>query len=216
MPAGARAGDVRLGDDPLLPDVRPAGRRAGGLRRRQAVDVEAAAFRGAGRDQRAARPPGPADQADDDLGGRDPQLLHPRVPDEAGRAAGPVHLDVVRADARSGATTCSAPSIAGRTIRRMGGWVDGDGAGRVPAVAHAGGDRPVDGRSRARSCSSSTTAPAATGAARSSTPRGSRASTAGRSRSSRATTSGSPWPTSGTSATRSSSPRRRSSPATSR
>ena len=60
-------GDVHLGDGPLLPDVRPSARCDGGLRRRQAVDVEDAAFRGPVRDQRAARPAGPGDQADDDL-----------------------------------------------------------------------------------------------------------------------------------------------------
>ncbi len=115
--AGDRADDVHVGSSPLPPPLRTARRRARGLRRRQAMDVEDAAFRGPGRDQRTAHPAGEADQADDDLGGRDPQLLHPRLPGETGRAPGPQYLDVVRADARSDATTSSAPSTAGRTIR---------------------------------------------------------------------------------------------------
>ena len=53
----------------------------------------------------------------DDLAGRDPQLLHPRVPHQAGRPAGPVDIDVVPADQGRAVITCSAPSIAGRTTR---------------------------------------------------------------------------------------------------
>ena len=89
-----------------------------------------------------------------------------------------------------------------------------DGAGRLPAVAPVGGGQGVDGRRRASSCSSSTAAPAAT--ARNATVRapllegvyGHAGAAPGRARSSR--------PTSATSATRSSAPARRSSPATSR
>ena len=160
-------------------------------------------------------PLGQADQADDDLGGRDPQLLHPRVPDEAGRAAGPLHLDVVRADQGR-----ALPPVLRRVLRHepLGDDRLGRRSWSRPSSSSGSRRRGPARRwpTRASSCSSSTIAPAATGAARSSMPPGSRASTAGRSRSSRATTSGSPWPTSGTSATRSSCPRRRSSPATSR
>ena len=120
-------------------------------------------------------PLGQADQADDDLGRRDPQLLRPGVPGEAGRAAGPQYLDVVRADAGR-----TLSPLLRRVLRdepldhgRLG---HGDGAGRVPA---AGSRRRGPGRrwpSRASGCSSSTTAPAATGAARPSTRPGWKAS----------------------------------------
>ena len=105
-----------------------------------------AAFRGPSRDQRAARPAGTAGQADDDLAGRDPQLLRPRVPGEAGRAAGPLHHDVVRADAESAATTCSAPSIAARTTRRWGAGSTSWSRPSFEQLALAGGTGPVDGR----------------------------------------------------------------------
>ena len=48
-------GDVRLGGDPLFPDLRAARRCARGRRGRQAVDVAPAACRRPLRDQRAAR-----------------------------------------------------------------------------------------------------------------------------------------------------------------
>ena len=70
----------------------------GRLRRRQAVDVEVPAPRGPARDQRAARPRRQADQADDDLRGRDPQLLRARLPRPHGRAARPLHVGLVRGD----------------------------------------------------------------------------------------------------------------------
>ena len=62
------------------------GQRHAGVRRRQAVDVEAAAHRGAARDQRAARAGGPSGEAHHDVGGRDSQLLRPGLPHQAGRA----------------------------------------------------------------------------------------------------------------------------------
>ena len=50
----------------------------------------------------------------------------------------------------------------------MGGWVDGDGAGRLRAMARRGGsgDGPSMAAAGRASCSCSTTAPAATAAAR--------------------------------------------------
>ncbi len=100
--------------------------------------------RGQARDQRAARAGGPAGPADDDLAGRDPQLLHSGVPGQAGRGAGAVHVALVPAD-QAGAV----PPVLRRVLRdqalgddRLGG---GDGAGRVPAVARGGDDRGVDG-----------------------------------------------------------------------
>ncbi len=58
----------------------------------------------------------------DDLAGCDPQLLCTGVSSEAGRAAGPLYVALVRADHRWAAITCIAPNIAGRIIRR---WGDG-------------------------------------------------------------------------------------------
>ena len=103
--------------------LRPARRRARGLRGRQAVDVALAAFRGASRDQRAARPPGPAGQADDDLAGRDPQLLRPGVPGEAGRAAGPLHARSGSSRRKVGRYHLFCAEYCGTNHSTMGGWV---------------------------------------------------------------------------------------------
>ena len=91
-------------------------------------------------------PLGQAGQADHDLAGRDPQLLRPRVPGQAGRAAGPVHDDVVRAVARSGAITSSAPSIAARTIRRWGAGSRSWSRPTFSSWLSEAGRRAVDGR----------------------------------------------------------------------
>ena len=79
--------------------------------------------RGPARDQRAARAGRPAGPADDDLAGRDPQLLRPGVPGEAGRAAGPLHDALVHSRRRSASSTCSAPSTAAREHSAMVGRV---------------------------------------------------------------------------------------------
>ena len=70
--------------------------RARNPRRRQAMDVEDPARQRRARDQRAARPRRRARAARHDLAGRDPLLLHAGLPHEEGRAAGPLHRDVVR------------------------------------------------------------------------------------------------------------------------
>ena len=86
-------------------------------------------------------PLGTADQADDDLAGRDPQLLRPGVPGETGRAAGPLHHDVVRA----GEGRPLSPVL--RRVLRDQPFDHGrlglrHGAGRVSAMALPGGDGP--------------------------------------------------------------------------
>ncbi len=62
------------------------------------------------------------------------------------------------------------PSLLCRVLRHEsfddGGLGDGDGTGRLSALADRGGSRAVDGRSKASGSSSSTTARAATGAVR--------------------------------------------------
>ena len=113
------------------------------------------------------------------------------VPADEGRAVPPVLRRVLRHE----------PLEDDRLGRR-------DGAGRLRAVAVGRGESGRRWPRRASGCSSSTTARAATGAARSSTPRGSKASTASRCRSRRATTCASSRPTTATSATRSSCPSR--------
>ena len=204
------------GDGPLLPAVRAAGRRAGGLRRRQAVDVEAAAPEGRREINELHVPLGRPVR----LTMTSQDVIHsfyiPAFRVKQDVLPGPLHVDVVRADQGRARTTCSAPSIAGRSTRRMIGWVDGDGAGRVSAVARARRAAGPSMADRARGCSSSTTAPAATGG--SPTVHAPRLEGVyGRPvpiqqgddvRSSR--------PTSATSATRSCCPSRRSWPATSR
>ena len=132
--------------------TRPPRGRDGNLRRRQAVDVEAAAHGRRARDQRAARPGRPAGEADHGLGGRDPQLLRPRLPREGGRRAGALQHALVHGD-EAGAL----PHLLRRVLRhqalehdRLG---DRDGAGRLPGVA---GRRTDDRRrwpTQARSCS---------------------------------------------------------------
>ena len=75
------------------------------------------------RDQRAARAGRHAGAAGHDLAGRHPFLLHPGLPPQAGRRAGPDHRDLVPGDRRPASSRCSAPSIAAPTIRRMRGRV---------------------------------------------------------------------------------------------
>ena len=90
-PALPRPGDVRLGREALLHPVAAAGRDAGRLRRRQAVDVEVPAPERQARDQRAARPGRACDPADGDLRGRHPLLLRAGVPHQGRRDPRTLH-----------------------------------------------------------------------------------------------------------------------------
>ena len=89
----------------------------------QAVDVEGRASGGSVGDQRAARAGGPAGQTDDDLAGRDPQLLRARLSAQGGRLAGPLHHVVVPANRGRASTSCCVPSIAAPTHSHMLGQV---------------------------------------------------------------------------------------------
>ena len=93
-------------------ESRSARRRAADLRGRQAVDVEAAAHGRAARDQRTAHSGGPPRKAHHDVRRRDPQLLRPGLPHQAGRGARPLLHHVVRAHQGRASITCSAPSTA--------------------------------------------------------------------------------------------------------
>ncbi len=86
-PARDRADVLLLGSQALLRHAQSSQRCHRDLRRRQAVDVEDPALRRAARDQRAPRAGRTAGAPDDDLRGRDPRFLRPRVPHEAGRCA---------------------------------------------------------------------------------------------------------------------------------
>ena len=86
---------------------------------------------GRARDQRAARPAGPAGQADHDLAGRDPQLLRPGVPDQAGRAARAVHDALVPSRPRSGRYHLFCAEYCGTNHSGMIGLGRRDGAGRL-------------------------------------------------------------------------------------
>ena len=96
-------------------ESRPPDERDADLRGRQAVDVEGAAHGGAARDQRAARPDGPAGQADHDVRRRDPQLLRAGVPHQAGRGAGPLSASCGSSRPSPASIICSARSIAARS-----------------------------------------------------------------------------------------------------
>ena len=88
-------GDLRLGRCRLLQEPHSSPRFHRSLRRRETMDVEAGTRRRPARDQRTARARRPRRQADHDFAGRHPQLLRPRVPHEAGRAARPLHRRLV-------------------------------------------------------------------------------------------------------------------------
>ena len=99
--------------DPRVLQLGPAaGRRDGGLRRRQAVDVAHPAHGRPARDQSVARTRRSAGQAHADLAGRDPQLLRARFSPPSGRAAGTLHHRLVPRDQAREATVCSARSTA--------------------------------------------------------------------------------------------------------
>ena len=93
-------------------------------------------------------PVGRAGAADDDVGGRHPQLLRAGVPREAGRAARALHDAVVRGRRSRDATTCSAPSTAARSTPAMIGCSRRDGAGRVPGRGWAEARRDEHARRR--------------------------------------------------------------------
>src|SRR6185312_9769422 len=119
------------------------------LRRREAMDVEAAASRWTARDRRDARSARPADQARHDVAGRDPQLLRARVSTEAGRAAGPLHRDVVHGDENG-----PLPSVLCRILRHRpcahGRRRHRDGANGGPALALRARGGAEHGRARRR------------------------------------------------------------------
>ena len=123
-------------------------------RRRQAVDVEAPAPGRPARDQRAARPGRPAGQAHDDVRGRDPQLLRPGVPHQAGRGARALHDASWFEATKPG----ELPPLLRRVLRHAALGHDRarrrDGAGRVPGLARraaAGrGGRAASPAARAR------------------------------------------------------------------
>ncbi len=98
----------------------------------KAMDVEGPASAGAERDQRDPPADGPPRPPDHDLAGRDPQLLRPGVPDEAGRRRQIDDLQVVRA--QPSADTCSARILRDRAFQdgRLG---RGHGTERLRTMA---------------------------------------------------------------------------------
>jgi amino acid transporter len=101
---------------------KPARRRHGNPGGGQAVDVETATPQRQARDQHPARAGGAARQTHHDVGGCHPQLLHPRLPGEAGCGAGPLYQAYGSKPPNRAPTICSAPSIAAPSIRA---WADG-------------------------------------------------------------------------------------------
>ena len=101
-----------------------AGRDAGRLRRRQAVDVEVPAPRRASaRSTSCTCPVGRAGQADDDLRGRHPRLLRPGVPREGGRLPGPLHARCGSRPPSPGAYHLFCAEYCGTKHSGMIGWV---------------------------------------------------------------------------------------------
>ena len=145
-------------------------------------------------DQRAACPARPAGQAEHDLARRDPQLLRPGLPGQAGRACR-------AATRRSGSSRHGRPlsPLLRRVLRHEpfddGGLGHGDGAGRLSALAVARRARAVDGRGRRAALRPAPLRRLPSGQPDRARHRGSRASSAGRSRSRRARTSSSSPPT---------------------
>ncbi len=114
--------------------VYPAGRRDARVCRRQTVDVEISASRGAARDQYLACSSRPADQAADDFRRRHPQLFRAGVSDSHGCVAAAVYVGVVSGDpARRISFVLFA--ILRDEPRRDGGPGDRDAGGRVPELA---------------------------------------------------------------------------------
>ena len=117
-PVRDRHGHLLLGRVSLYATIRrPPDDALADQRRRQAVDVEAPAPGGPARDQRAARADRTAGEADDDVRGRDPQLLRARVPHQAGRRARAATRPRGSRRRSRAATTSSAPSTAARCTR---------------------------------------------------------------------------------------------------
>ena len=179
LPDGDLHGLLRLGGDRLLRRLPGARRRHGGLRRRQAVDVEVPAPRRAARDQRAARAGRPAGQAAADLRGRDPQLLRPGLPRPHGRAARPLHLGLVPGRPGRATITCSARSTAAPTTPA---WSARSSSWSRPSTRPGCTCTPKGRwRWRAARSSSSTAASVATAPTRTPAPRCWRTCTASRS-----------------------------------
>ena len=181
IPLRDLAGPVRLRDGRLLPAVRRRPRTPRDLRARQAVDVEGRAPRGPARDQRAARAAGPAGAADDDLAGRDPQLLHPGVPDQAGRVPGR-YTSVWFEPTKAGEYHLFCAEYCGTKHSGMIGWVVVMEPAEYRAVARGGDGRGVDGGRRRAAVPAAAAAAAATARTRRSGRRCSTASTATRCR----------------------------------
>ncbi len=177
--AAALRRDVRLGSRPVLRPCRAARQRDRGLRRRQAMDVEARASGGPARDRRAARARGAAGQARHDVAGRDPQLLHAGVPDQAGRAARPLHDAVVHGDEAR-----RLPRLLLAVLRHRSRADDRPrrrhGASRVSRAGFRAATHRSRWRRRARRAFASTAAAAAMARTRRCTRPGSKASSAGR------------------------------------
>ena len=95
-----------------------AGRLDGRLRDGQAVDVEVRLSRGAQRRQRAARAGASPGAPAHDLARRHPLVLRARVPHQAGRAARPLHRDLVRGDQAGTLSRSTAPRSAAPATRR--------------------------------------------------------------------------------------------------
>ena len=157
-----RARLLCLGDEPVL---RP--RR---LRRRTRSISTSSPSSGCGRPStRAARreinelhvPVGQAGEAGHDHAGRDPQPLRAGPAHQAGRAAGPLHEDVVHGR-QAGRVSAHCAEFCGtdHSLMRAEGLRD-DGAG-LRTVARAAGTPTRRSRRRARSCFASTAAAAAT------------------------------------------------------
>ena len=89
----------------------------------QAMDVEGPAPDGRREINELHVPLGTAGAADHDLAGRDPQLLHPGVPHQAGRRPGRYQTLWFQADQARRAIICSAPSICGTDHSRMIGRI---------------------------------------------------------------------------------------------
>src|SRR6185312_7698579 len=126
---------------------RPAQEHAGRVRHGQAVDVEVRLPWRPELDRDHLRTDGAPDQAAVDLARRHSQLLRPRLSDQAGRAAGPLHDRLVR-----GLRAGDAPGAVRRVLRN--GALDharaGGGAGSVRLRALAGGrqHQPIHRRPR--------------------------------------------------------------------
>ena len=131
-----------------------ARRHAEHLRRRQAVDVEAPAPRRPARDQRAARAGRPAGEADDDLAGRDPQLLRPGLPRSSRTCCPAATRTIWFQPTKPGRYHLFCAEYCGTKHSGMIGWVVVMEPADYQAWLSGGARRGLAGVARARSCSS--------------------------------------------------------------